>query len=58
MKKTYFAPALETVYVQTQNMMALSIGDGKADGSDVLVKGANDWDNIWGGNDDDFAGEE
>lgn len=57
MKKTYFAPALETVYVQTQNMMALSIG-GKADDSDVLVKGANDWDNIWGGNDDDFAGEE
>lgn len=44
MKKTYMTPALTTVEVQVQQMMALSLQTGKADGSDALVKGAGDWD--------------
>ena len=44
MKKTYIAPALETVCVQVEQMMALSIQGGKANSSDALVKGSNDWD--------------
>ncbi len=47
MKKTYIAPALETVNVQTQQMMALSLLEGTADSSDALVKSGGDWD-IWG----------
>lgn len=50
MKKTYIAPALETVHVQVQQMMALSLQSGKADSSDALVKGSGDWD-IFGGDD-------
>ena len=44
MKKTYIAPALETVCVQVEQMMALSIQGGKANSTDALVKGSNDWD--------------
>ena len=44
MKKKYIAPALETVCVQVEQMMALSIQDGKANSSAALVKGSNDWD--------------
>ncbi|MCR5179652.1 MAG: hypothetical protein K6C30_00290 [Bacteroidaceae bacterium] len=48
MKKTYIAPALETVNVQTQQMMALSKFEGNADpAGEVLVKDGGDWD-IWG----------
>ena len=44
MKKTYIAPALESLCVEVQQMMALSLQSGKANGSDALVKGSNDWD--------------
>lgn len=44
MKKTYIAPALDIVQIQVQQMMALSLQGGKADSSDALVKGSNDWD--------------
>lgn len=46
MKKIYISPILQTVHVQPQQMMALSLQTNKADSSDALVKG-NDWD-IWG----------
>lgn len=54
MKKTYIAPVMQTVHVQVQQMMALSLQPGKADGSDALVKGGGDWD-IFGSDVDDEA---
>ena len=47
MKKTYIAPALDIVQIQVEQMMALSLidpNDRKANSSDALVKGSNDWD--------------
>lgn len=44
MKKIYKAPALETLCVEVQQMMALSLQSGKANDSDALVKGSGDWD--------------
>lgn len=55
MKKSYIAPALLVQVVQMEGLVALSLQDGKADGSDALVKenvGGNIWDdapsyNVW-----------
>lgn len=46
MKLTYIAPLVEISEIQTEQMMALSLQQGAADGSDVLVKDNADW-NIW-----------
>lgn len=43
MKKKYIAPALEAFPVEVQQIIALSLMDGKANDSDALVK-ENDWD--------------
>lgn len=43
MKKKYIAPALEAFPVEVQQIIALSLMDGKANDSDALVKD-NDWD--------------
>lgn len=39
-------PALEVQNVTAQNMIAISLMDGKADNSDVLGK-ENAWGDIW-----------
>ena len=46
MKKTYMMPAIQADKAQAANMIAVSLQDGKADGSEVLTKENNDWD-IW-----------
>lgn len=47
MKKTYITPAIECIAYCTENVMALSIKDGKADGSEVLSNERieMEWDN-------------
>jgi len=55
MKKTYIIPALTAQYIETQNIIALSMLEKTADGSDALVKGDGDWD-IW--NEDNDLDEE
>ena len=50
MKKTYLQPETEILYLRNMEMIALSLQDGYADGSDALVKEDNDWD-IWNSND-------
>ena len=57
MKKKYIAPALETVCVQVEQMMALSLQGGKANSSDALVKGSGDWDIFGDGGADDVASD-
>lgn len=47
MKKTYITPSIECISYCTENVMALSIKDGKADGTlPALSNGreASDWD--------------
>lgn len=46
MKKTYITPAIECIAYCTENVMALSIKDGKADGSTPLSNERieTDWD--------------
>lgn len=46
MKKRYMAPLVEINETQAEQMMALSLQQGAADSSDVLVKDNTDW-NIW-----------
>ena len=47
MKKTYQKPCTEQLRAECSYMVAVSIQDGKADGSaEVLTKESNDWD-IW-----------
>ena len=46
MKKTYIIPELTVQHIETQFIIALSIVDGDADDSEVLVKGNNS--DIWG----------
>ena len=51
MKKSYIAPVSQLKTVAAQNMMALSIQEDAADGSEVLVKENNTFgesDDIWG----------
>ena len=50
MKKTYLQPETEILYLRNMEMIALSLGKGSADDSEVLVKEDNDWD-IWNSND-------
>lgn len=52
MKKMYVAPAVEINETMACQMMALSIMDGKADDSEVLGKGQQDWD-MWYDDDED-----
>ena len=51
--KKYIAPELSVQLIQTEGLIALSIQSGKADSSEVLVKGSSDWD-IFG----EYADEE
>ena len=51
--KKYIAPELTVQLIQTEGLIALSIQSGKADDSEVLVKGSSDWD-IFG----EYADEE
>lgn len=46
MKKKYIIPALAVQHIEMQTIIALSLQGGKADGSEVLVKGNNS--DIWG----------
>lgn len=46
MKKVYQTPAVEITSTMVENMMALSLQSGAADGSEVLGKEEHDW-NIW-----------
>lgn len=51
MKKNYIAPALYSVQVHAEQMIALSLQGGPANkDGEVLVKGSGDWD-IFGGDD-------
>jgi len=54
MKKMYITPEVEINETQVEQMMALSIIDGGADGSEVLVEEENDVWNIWGEEEEDF----
>jgi len=56
MKKNYIIPALAVQKIEVQNIIALSLQDGKADSSDALVKSGGDWTDIWG--EDEYADEE
>lgn len=56
MKKTYIAPTLTMHFVETQNIIALSLQRGTANSSDALVKG-NDWDIFDEGGDEDIASD-
>ena len=48
MKKTYISPELKVQLMQTEGLLALSL-KGDADSTkEVLVKGAGDWGDIWG----------
>ena len=47
MKKIYMTPALMAQQVLTGGLIALSLMEGKATGDDALIKGSNDWENIW-----------
>lgn len=53
MKETYIKPEIEIVKLETEPMMLMtsgevSIGDGEADGSDVLVgRRRGTWGNLW-----------
>jgi len=46
MKKMYIAPAVEINETMACQMMALSLQEGAADGSTVLVEEEAEWD-IW-----------
>ena len=47
MKKTYQKPSTELLSAECSQMMAVSLIDGKADGSaEVLTKENSDWE-IW-----------
>jgi hypothetical protein len=51
MKKNYIAPALYSVQVRAEQMIAASLSfGGKATDGEVLVKGSGDWD-IFGDSD-------
>lgn len=49
MKKNYIAPALYSVQVHVEQMIALSLSGTAKKDSEVLVKGSGDWD-IFGEN--------
>ena len=44
MKKNYIAPALYSVQVHVEQMIALSLSGTAKKDSEVLVKGSGDWD--------------
>jgi hypothetical protein len=50
MKKNYIAPALYSVQVHVEQMIALSLGGTAKKDGEVLVKGSGDWD-IFGDSD-------
>lgn len=49
MKKNYIAPSTDVQNVKLENMIALSISNDKADGSDALVRDGQygDWEEEW-----------
>ena len=53
MKKTYSVPSQFAVELQANNMMAVSLVGGTADGSTVLGKENDDWE-LWDDEDESF----
>ena len=53
MKKSYISPEFTEHLADTGQIIALSRDDEKATRDDSLIKGFNDWDNIWGNNNDE-----
>lgn len=55
MKKTYISPELHVQLMQMEGFIAISIiNDKHANSDDALIKGAGEWDDIWGDDEEGF----
>ena len=48
-KKTYIAPEMEVMNIETVEMIATSLGvfDTNVNSKDQLATGSRDWDDLW-----------